>query len=408
MKRRASAWLPWRTAVGLSWLIGVSGACSATPGSEPDPVASSVAGAAASAAGQGTAGAPSRKPVARIKRGRLGIGCSVKNDCEAGLSCIQGVCQPSSFELSPTGKECVQIDCTEPADCCGNLPMEVPEKCRARPSTCLQKLPGCVEKACTRSADCAGGGVCAGQCAVSAGECRGNVDCLANKCVEGTCSLNFTVCQSDADCAANTCAGGTCTCDNPNYSPLSPVCQDPDCADKCFWSCEDSRCVIPTSCGTSDDCFGSKPQCVDGTCVECSISTDCSFDKICVAGSCETSCQDDTQCGLFEACQVGECTYVGCRSNRECTLIPDVRSLALAPGVDPRLLRCHTADGVGRCIIPCQTDAQCGRTEVCSGGLCQYIGCDSSDQCATILGVHEQGSSSEQPWIGSVECRALE
>jgi hypothetical protein len=407
MKRRASARPPWRAAAGLSWLIAVSGACSATP-ADPPPEVGAMAGAAASAAGQGSAGASSPKPAARIKRGRRGIGCSVKNDCAAGLSCIQGVCQPSSFELTPTGKECLQIDCTEAADCCGNLPMEVPEKCRARPSTCLQKLPGCVDKACSRSAECAGGGVCVGHCAVSAGECRGNVDCLANKCIDGKCSLDFTMCQSDADCAANTCAGGNCTCDNPNYSPLSPVCQDPDCAQTCFWACEDSRCVIPTTCSSSDDCFGSKPQCVEGTCVECSISSDCSFDKICVSGSCETSCQNDTQCGLFEACQVGECTYVGCRSDRECTLIPDVRSLALAPGVDPRLLRCHTADGVGRCIIPCQTDSQCGPTEVCSGGLCHYIGCDNNDECATILGVHEQGSTGERPWIGSVECRALE
>jgi hypothetical protein len=97
---------------------------------------------------------------------------------------------------------------------------------------------------------------------------------------------------------------------------------------------------------------------------------------------------------------------VGCRSDRECTLIPDVRSLGLAPGVDPRLLRCHTEDGVGRCVIPCQTDSQCATVEVCSGRLCQYIGCDTNEECATILGVHEQGASEERPWIASVECRA--
>jgi len=265
-----------------------------------------------------------------------------------------------------------------------------------------------VPKTCTRSGDCAGGGVCVGRCAITAGECRGNVDCLANKCVEGKCSLDFTVCSSDAQCAANACNGGSCACENPNYVPTSPVCLDQDCAGLCLWSCEDSRCVIPSTCSSDDQCAGSKPLCVKGSCVECSSSTDCPVDKICVDGSCETRCQDDVQCGLFEACQVGQCIYVGCRSHRECTLIPDVRSLGLAPGVDPRLLRCHTEDGVGRCLIPCQTDAQCAPTEVCSGGLCKYIGCETTEECASILGVHEQLTSDEQPWVPAVECRAID
>lgn len=393
-----------RSLILLSWAAVAYGACSPSPEPAPNPV--STAGSQGVGGMQASAGASGTPAVAKLRRGRLGIGCSVKNDCGAGLSCIHGVCQPASFGLAPSGKECVQIDCTSTADCCGDLPSEMPEKCRGRASTCLERLPGCIEKECARSADCAGGGSCVGSCAVSSGECRGNVDCLANKCTEGRCSLDFTPCGSDAECAANTCTGGSCACENPDFVPDHPVCLDEECAQFCLWTCEESRCVIPSTCSTSDDCFGSRPTCIEGACVECAESADCSLGKICVAGSCETKCQNDGQCGLFEACQVGECIYVGCRTHRECTLIPDVRSVALPVGVDPRLLRCHTENRVGRCLIPCQTDSQCEQTEVCSGGLCKYIGCETTEECPAILGVHEQVTTDDHPWVASVECRA--
>jgi hypothetical protein len=146
--------------------------------------------------------------------------------------------------------------------------------------------------------------------------------------------------------------------------------------------------------------------CVEGTCAECSADADCSFDKGCHSGRCETPCKTDLHCALFEACQAGECIYVGCRSDRECSLIPDLESLGFSAGLDRRLLRCNTNDDdIGECLIPCQTDAQCPATEVCSGGRCQYIGCETSAECKTIVGVHDQVASDEQPWIPSVECR---
>lgn len=342
---------------------------------------------------------------ARTTRGKVGTGCSVKNDCADGLSCVRGICQPLSFELVPTGKECFQIDCAESADCCGELSTEIPESCRSRAAKCFELLPGCVEGECTRSSDCGGGGVCTGNCAVSSGECTGNVDCLANKCVEGQCTIDFTACDSDAECAANTCIGGTCACENPSYDPAEPVCSDEACEGLCLWACEESRCVLPKHCHDDDDCFGSTPLCVEGACVECAASVDCSFGKLCLSGRCETPCQSDSHCALFEACQAGECIYVGCRSDRECTLIPDLEALGLGAGLDRRLLRCHTDEGIGRCLVPCQTDAQCPPTEVCSGGLCEYIGCETAAECKAIVGLHDQVSSDDQPWIPAVECR---
>jgi hypothetical protein len=387
--------------------LSVAASCSPAndaPRTQPPPAP---APAAAGEGGDGgSGGAPEPSQVTHSSRSRRGAGCSVKNDCAPGLSCVRGVCEPTSFGLSPSAKECVQIDCAASADCCGKLSADIPDKCRGRAALCLPKLPGCVNEPCTRSRDCSGGGLCTGHCAVTSGECSGNVDCLANKCVGGSCSLNFTGCSSDAECAANTCAGGSCACDNPGYQPAHPICSDDDCDGLCLWTCEESRCVIPSDCRTDDDCIGAKPMCLDGACVECADSADCSFDKECREGSCETPCQSDANCPLFEACQAGECIYVGCRSDRECTLLPDVNALELPAGLDPRLLRCHTQEGVGKCLIPCQTDAQCASTETCDGGLCKYIGCETAAECKTIIGLHDQVASDVHPWIPSVDCRA--
>jgi hypothetical protein len=395
-------------------VVSAVASCSPAPSPPPEnsPDASSDAGSDAEGeAGLGDASTPDDSGTeaghpSSTDRSRRGTACSVKNDCESGFSCIRGLCQPLSFELTPTGKECFQIDCVDRDDCCGNLETEVPEKCKSRAAKCLPKLPGCVVKECTRSSDCGGGGVCNGQCVVSAGQCTSTVDCLTNRCVEGNCTLDFVACDSDAECVANTCTGGSCDCSNPSYDLADPVCTDTDCDGLCLWTCENSRCVFPTDCEADSDCFGSTPLCVDGACSECGADVDCSFDKRCHAGRCETPCTNDLHCPLFEACQAGECIYVGCRSDRECSLIPDLESLGFSPGLDRRLLRCNTdEEGVGECLIPCQTDAQCPSTEVCSGGRCQYIGCETASECKTIIGVHDQVASDDQPWVPSVECR---
>ncbi|HET7543071.1 MAG TPA: hypothetical protein VFK05_24530, partial [Polyangiaceae bacterium] len=188
---------------GKAWLLlgaaGMLAGCSLWPGHSDDPVAGpnttaeAGRGGLGGIAGQGgvtTAGAPAANKPKSIRRGTRGTGCTVSNDCAAGLSCMRGLCEPANFGLASSGKECVQIDCTTTADCCGSLSTEIPDTCRNRASACLQKLPGCETKSCTRSGDCAGGGVCSGHCLISSGECSGNIDCLANKCISGVCSIN--------------------------------------------------------------------------------------------------------------------------------------------------------------------------------------------------------------------------
>jgi hypothetical protein len=68
-------------------------------------------------------------------------------------------------------------------------------------------------------------------------------------------------------------------------------------------------------------------------------------------------------------------------------------------------LRCHTEAGVGKCLIPCDNDGQCAVTEACDQGLCQYIGCETREECKSILGIHDRMTSDEQPWIPALDCR---
>jgi len=386
--------------------LASGGACSPTA-EPPAPGSGGSGGATTVGSGGALGGAASGGQAAVLAPGsELGAGCSTKGDCRADLSCIRGVCQPVRFDIEVTGKECFVTDCQADEDCCGTLSTDFPEKCRTRAAKCLAELPGCSVDSCSRSSDCRGGGSCRGQCSVTQGQCAGNADCLDNLCLDGRCVLDFGVCASDAQCAANVCVGGTCDCSNPSYEPADPICTDPECDDVCHFACERSRCEIPTACEDSAECFGSTPLCDEGQCVECTGSADCSFDQACLMGRCETPCESDGNCAVFEACQAGECIYVGCRSDRECRLLPSVEVAGLPPGTDPRLLRCHTQEGIGRCIVPCQTDAQCPTTEVCRGGVCEYIGCEVDAECKTILGLYDQETSEETPWVSTLECRS--
>jgi hypothetical protein len=387
----------------LTGLFGIAQACDPAEG-VPTPTGSGGTGAEVAAGGGAVGGKTSVPAVQPSRASERGSACSVRNDCGEHDSCVRGLCQPTEFGIRATGKECYQIDCSKPEDCCGNLSQVVPDKCRNHAVFCSAALPGCTQSSCTRSSDCVGGGVCAGHCSVTAGECAGAADCLDNECVGGRCALDFAPCGSGVECAANVCRGGECQCENSAFDPADPVCDDPDCDDLCLWTCEDSRCVLPSDCEASADCFGATPICESGKCVECARAADCSFGRICLEGRCETACRSDLQCGLFEACQAGECIYVGCRADRECTLLSDRGALGLN-GVDPRLLRCATVDGVGHCIVPCQTDAQCATNEVCEGGICEYIGCETNAECKTILGVYNVEANRETPWISHLECR---
>lgn len=363
--------------------------------------------------------------VAPAAAGERGTSCQAKNDCGPNLSCITGVCQPADFDLSSTGKECYRVECEETEDCCGDKPLNAPTKCRRRSQVCTPTVAGCpTGTTCTDTAAC-GGGTCAGlYCSSTFLSCATTDNCEQDECDfgligaggagTGTCTLSGLTCTSNAQCTlTNQCTGtGICNCNNPNYDPLDPICTDADCDNICERVCQNELCVLDTSCELDTDCPPTTPLCemtAQGSmaCVECASDTDCQTvadleddaDE-CRQGFCVTPCKGDAECPALHACDAGTCTYVGCRTNRECILA----RLAVEPG-DPRLSRCDIENGIGTCKIECEIDAHCQLDQICVGGACEYIGCSSNDECKSILNLHNLVSSTDRPWIPEGECR---
>src|ERR1051325_12160610 len=55
-----------------------------------------------------------------------GESCRASSDCAAGLVCVGGRCSVGSYNLQPTGKQCVLVQCHEPKDCCPTPPTSCP------------------------------------------------------------------------------------------------------------------------------------------------------------------------------------------------------------------------------------------------------------------------------------------
>jgi hypothetical protein len=112
--------------------------------------------------------------------------------------------------------------------------------------------------------------------------------------------------------------------------------------------------------------------------------------------SCHPTCSAASDCGapgdpLYDpshfACQAGLCEWLGCRSASECT--------SEAHG---GTFLCQSAGGgaAAACVPACQAAADCvppGNTTVlqdvhhfaCNGGVCVWLGCASTAECATAL-----------------------
>jgi len=333
-----------------------------------------------------------------------GLSCIVSNDCPVGVACTNKSCQPSNFDIMGTGKQCHVVDCATTNDCCGDMPQQLPEKCIGRERICSQpSLPGCVLAVCSSDANC-GTGTCSGTCSLDGEPCLLTADCAPNTCDTNqepdTCTLSLADC-SISSCTTNTCSTPLCNCANPDYNPSDPICTDADCEGICGFICDDERCVVDLGCDSDLDCAAITPFCDAGTCVECLTSDDCENEQ-CMNGRCGPVCERDTQCSLFETCQANECVYVGCQSDRECVL----GAGSVDAAKDPRLAKCNIENGIGTCVFPCEIDAQCGPTEVCLEGVCEYIGCETDGECKTIAGLHNQPvPSDERPWTTTAVCR---
>jgi hypothetical protein len=360
-------------------------------------------------------------------RGQRGENCQARNDCEAGLACLNQICSKNEFDVGVAVKQCDRIECAETADCCGNKPTEAPAKCANRDAICNPQLPGCTVQVCTEDSGCGGGTCRPGTCSGGlTGSCLEPEDCDDVCTAEGTCSLSGVACAADTDCtyytynATSTCitTNRTCNCANPDYVPGSAICTDPDCEDICTLRCEGERCVQDRSCEVDTDCINFGLQlCDDSRCVQCKTDTDCDEegDETCDAGVCHKPCQRNEECPLFNACDddTGECVYVGCTSDRECILAATGAGNGESPGPtlggeDPRLLKCLASEAdpeLKTCKIPCENDGSCGAQSVCDGGYCKFIGCENNEECRAYLGITNQTPTEARPFVPTAICR---
>jgi hypothetical protein len=368
-------------------------------------------------------------------RGKRGERCQARNDCAAGLACLNSICAKNEFPIEVSPLHCDKIECSEDADCCGEKATAAPARCKGRDRICNpanQYIPGCTQNAiCTTDTDlvCGDGACGAGYCSNSAAiACTTATDC-ADACnvAGGYCTLSFTSCTIDAQCQG-TCTQRRCDCLNPEYNPNAAICNDEACENICTLRCQDERCIEDNSCESDAECsaFG-LPFCDGGRCVQCTEDADCNEDnkETCEKGFCHKPCEFDEECPLFNSCdkKTGDCEYVGCKTARECLLAvnggsdpgtggtsgqapPPIDGLGV--GDDPRLYEClpsDTEEGVNVCKIPCENDGSCGMLQVCDQGFCKFVGCKDDIDCRAYLGIANQIINEDKPYIAKAVCR---
>jgi Cys-rich repeat protein len=276
--------------------------------------------------------------------------------------------------------------------------------CKADPPAARMSRRG---EVCAVSSDCAdglaclpipgsvgGGGICvtgsfkvaptAKECVLV--ECQNPSDCCDQTLAAGCNELKM-LCSADAGTGSTeACLQYTseCGCQNGTI----------DCrAGKCISHCKiDSDCTLRAA--------GSR--CAGGTCVQCTIDSDCGGGQTCKTGKCQAPCVSDGECSGFDRCIGGQCIPSGCQADREC--------IASTRNVDAR---CGTD---GKCIVPCQTDLECGNPTnynffSCIDQQCTYVGCESDKDCrlfytgpsdASVLPLREKVMCKDPGAVGAV------
>ena len=338
-------------------------------------------------------------------RGARGETCMARNDCASGLACVNGTCSKNDFDVSLEAKHCDRVECKEDDDCCGDRPQTAPPECDKRTLVCYTPtLPDCSQVSCDSDSDC-GSGVCSpGQCTFGTAACETDDDCPIDECVGNQCTVGLGYCLDDTYCAGeDTCGYRSCNCANPDYDYSDPICTDPDCDDVCTLRCDNELCLPDTSCDDDDDCIGSNSDiCEDKRCVECLEDDDCDEDEEkCVNNFCEKPCTVNEECPLFHACEDGDCVERGCGSDTECILAASRTGSA----EDPRMFQCLSSGDTHTCKLPRENDAGCASSEVCDDGFCVFIGCNTDEECRAYLGIEDQETSDQQPYIPKAVCR---
>lgn len=317
--------------------------------------------------------------------GRCIQSCVAPSECEAGLTCNNGIggCVECTFDTDcgdPARTVCnpdvgVCVECNTVGQCGGGRFCDLAEGSATR-YTCLE---GCLDgNDCDPGTRCERTGTEPGRCVECTPDTQG-ADCLdaalplchpdLRRCVE---------CVDDSACGAGHCtADGVCVeCLEDGHCPMGRVCEANACVDGCRaddkcppaaepakvrcklgagtvgacvdclttddcelgFKCSDSACV--EGCDTSAHCPPEAPSCdlIDRRCVECTRDTDCpnqvlrcdTAAKLCVCAASAEVCNASDECGTrsydTNACEGA----LDCASEVKCTdgtwrPLPDAR-----------------------------------------------------------------------------------
>jgi hypothetical protein len=231
-------------------------------------------------------------------------------------------------------------------------------------------------EACQVTADCLSGLACQPSSFGAGGVCVVavfNVSPTAKECVLSQCTVAADCCPPPSSLCSQLlkeCGDG-----GPDFEP----CIEYDQLCKCNISkrdCQNNRCI--TFCGSDAECgsTANAHKCAGGACVECANDTDCANGSPCIDGSCRPPCTGDGDCPGFERCIEQKCIEAGCQTDREC--ISATRNVEATCGTD------------GKCILPCQTDLECGNPKdysffSCINAQCIYTGCQTDKDCRLLL-----------------------
>lgn len=317
------------------------------------------------------------------------------DDCESGLFCNDGICEPSP-------------SCTSNSEC-GGIDTCIGGYCRAPATTGGTCDPG-DDADCLNNHDCVSG-ICL---RVDGQSCANNIECV-NVCISGNCTPPSTTggpCDDldPQDCeSGNTCTNGACLLQDGQ----SGCNADTDCVHTCIAGICGPRVGAGEACDSPGDCSGGL-QCTGGFCrlqngESCNANTECvqvCINTMCAApsdtlGSCDTADGDD-DCSGDNVCDDGVCRLpigLSCNDNNEC--LDTCISNMCAP-VATTTGYCDPGDNAdceanhlcvsNSCLLDygqiCSNNAEC--VEVCIDGACDTPSdsggiCDEHADCASGL-----------------------
>ncbi len=187
---------------------------------------------------------------------------------------------------------------------------------------------------------------------------------------------NFSHCGAGLSCVGQVCVTGSKSVpNNANTCEIIGCTKDSECTGfdsdgnvvSNGFGCKEGQCA-PT-CANNDDCTGfGKSVCANNFCEACGTKADCDEGETCIDNNCYDNCLSDNNCPSFYSCSTNSlCTWTGCTTDEECMFFTNDADSRCGPEKT--------------CGTLCESDANCGGLDLCTGGICQNEGCTTDDQC---------------------------